>query len=328
MEDTEPICERCIWSLDHEGLIRTGPCDPASWAGSVQKELLDNTTAPDLGGEPGPFAAFPRCAAVSMIKDEADIIGHNLRWLYHIGVRRFVVMDNMSTDGTLAEIARFQADRPDADMLLLEDQTVAHYQAEKVSAMAQLARRRWPDLDWILPVDADEFCIARHGLTALAYVPAGVHALTIPKAIHFLRPGAPAADAPNPMAAMDVRSALFVVPPKIILRASPDLHVTQGNHKAVHMRGSAVVYSGGFQWGFYYREFQTRSFAHFLRKVRNGGRAILAARADHRDVGGEHWMGWYDVLTRAGEAGLRRAYETECLRVPGGGFVTERFAGV
>jgi hypothetical protein len=327
MEDTEPICERCIWSLDHGGLSRAAPCDPQSWAGSVQKELLANGLAPDLSGEAGPHPAYLRCAAIMMVKDEADIIGHNLRWLYHIGVRRFAVMDNMSTDGTRAEIARFEADRPDALLLVIEDTAVAYLQAEKTTAMAQMARSHFPDVDWILPIDADEFCIARHGVRALAYVPADVLALTIPKTIHFLPEGETGSDEANPMARMTVRSALFVVPPKIILRAHPALHITQGNHKADRWDGEAIPYAGGFQWGFYHREFQTRSFAHFLRKVRNGGVAILAARAAKRHIGGEHWVAWYEVLCREGEEGLRKVFARECLRAPGGGFVIDAFRG-
>jgi hypothetical protein len=326
-EDTEPICERCIWNLDHEGLIRTGPCNANSWAGSVQKELLENTIAPDLSADPGPFAAYMRCAAISMIKDEADIIGHNLRWLFHSGVRRFVLMDNISTDGTLSELQRFQIAHPTAEILVLRDPVVAHYQAEKVTAMAQLAKAHWPDIDWILPVDADEFCIARHGFQALAYVPQKVQALTIPKTIHFLPAGAPHEADANPMARMSVRSALFCVPPKVFLRARPGLGVSQGNHKVIAADGSRICYSGGFQWGFYHREFQTRSFAQFLRKVRNGGAAILAARAENRDVGGEHWMAWHEVLSRDGEAGLRTVFESACFRTPDGRYVTDPFPG-
>ena len=328
MEDIERACERCIWNLDHEGLTRTAQCAPSSWAGSVQRELLENGIAPDLAVDPGPFPAYLRCAAISMVRDEADILGHNLRWLHHMGVRRFAVMDNLSKDGTRAEIQRFQQDRPDAQMLVLDDTTEAYLQAEKTSAMARIALEHWPDIDWILPLDADEFCVARHGVRALAYVPDNVTALTIPKVIHFLPADDPATEGMTPMARMAVRSALFVVPPKIVLRAIPGLQITQGNHKVTRPDGGPVTYAGGFQWGFYHREFQTRSFAHFLLKVRNGGAAILAARQAKQDVGGEHWVKWYEVLLGKGEDGLRAVFAKECLRAASGGFVVDRFDGV
>ena len=327
MEDTEAVCETCIWHLDHHGLVRSGRCDPRSWAGSVQKDLLSHTIMPDLTSDAGPFTAYLRCAAVMLIKDEADIIGHNLCWLYHVGVRRFVVMDNLSTDGTQAEIRLFEAAHAEADIVLLEDPTVAYLQAQKTSAMALLAKARWPDIDWILPVDADEFCIARHGLRALDYVSLEVQAVTVPKAIHFLPPHASSKPAATPMSRMTVRSGLFIVPPKVILRALPGLSIGPGNHKVTQAGGGKTVYTGGFQWGFFHREFQTRSFAHFQRKVRNGGAAVLAAREGGHDVGGEHWVAWHRVLMQEGESGLQQIFETECVRSLGAELTHDQFNG-
>jgi hypothetical protein len=328
LADTGPICEACIWHHDPEGLANTAPCDPTSWAGSVQQELLKHTIHADLAGDPGPFPAYPPCAAVTMVKDEADIIYANLSWLHHIGARRFMVMDNMSTDATPQELMRFANDRPDAEVLLLRDPVVAHYQSEKVSAMAELAKTRWPDIAWVLPVDADEFCVARHGLAALARVPAHVQALTVPKVIHFLRRGDPEApEGPIDFTTMPVRSGLFCVPPKVMARADPALRISQGNHKVFAGSDARVTYEGAFQYGFFHREFQTRGFAQFLRKVRNGGAAILAARADGREVGGEHWMAWHKTLTEQGEAGLRAVFEQQCFREAGGGYVMDVFEG-
>ena len=326
VEDTEPICERCIWNLDHEGLARTGPCDRFSWAGSVQRELLEHSVKPDLSGETGPFPAHDRCAAITMVKDEADIIQANLAWLHHIGVRRFLILDNLSTDSTPDQIARFQARRPDAGVAVVRDPIVAHYQADKMTWLAQKAQSLWPEIEWLLPVDADEFLIARHGLKALAFVPDAVHAMTIPKTVHFLQAGI-RPRSKNVLARMPVRSELFVVPPKVILRARPYLGLTQGNHKARSADRRRIQYTGGFQYGFYYRKFQTRSFEHFLRKVRNGGTAILAARAEGREVGGEHWMAWFDILATEGEPALRAVFERDCFRRPDAQYVCDPFVG-
>jgi hypothetical protein len=124
---------------------------------------------------------------------------------------------------------------------------------------------------------------------------------------------------------MSVRSHLFAVPPKIVLRASAALNVTAGNHKASHATGQPVIHAGGFQHGFYYREFQTRSFAQFLSKVRHGGAAILAARAQGHDVGGQHWLAWHEVLRRGGEAALQETYRDVAFREAGAGYVVDPF---
>jgi hypothetical protein len=218
--------------------------------------------------------------------------------------------------------------RPDAQVLALHDPTVEHLQAEKTNAMAQVAREVWPDLRWLLPVDADEFVIPRYGLQALAYVPEHVDALTVQKLVQFYPPGVVAPEGAAELALMCIRSHMFSVPPKVILRASDHRGVTDGNHKCVRSDGQRVVYAGGLQYGFFYREFQTRSFAQFLSKVRNGGAAILAARAVRKDVGGEHWMQWHEVLQRGGEAALRATYQQVAYREVGSRYTHDPFYGV
>ena len=43
-------------------------------------------------------------AAVSMVKNEADIIALNLEHLIHYGIKSFIVYDDGSTDNTVANI--------------------------------------------------------------------------------------------------------------------------------------------------------------------------------------------------------------------------------
>jgi hypothetical protein len=327
MHETEAICERCIWHHDWQGLLRTGPCHPNSWAGSVRAELAAHGIDPDLPAVPGPCPAFPYCAVVMMVKNEADILRANLDWLVHIGVRRFVVMDNNSDDSTWDELMRFQAEQSDARLVALRDPVLSYYQAQKTSGMCRVAHDSWPEIRWVLPIDADEFLVAPHGVRALAYVPDHVQALTIPKVVQFYPAAAAPPEGPVQLGAMSVRSHLFAVPPKIALRARAGLGVTQGNHKATSPAGETISYAGGFTYGFYYREFQTRSFAQFLSKVRHGGAAILAARAEGNDVGGEHWLQWHAILTEGGEAALARCFREVAFRDIGPGYVADPFLG-
>ncbi len=324
--DTEPICENCIWHHDWEGLLRTGPCSPTSWAGSIRQTLAEHGNYPDISAPPHALPVFPFCAAVMMVKNEADIIGANLRWLYHSGVRRFIVMDNGSTDGTADALRDFAASRPDARLEALLDPIVAYFQAEKTSWMCERARQIWPDIRWILPIDADEFLIVRRGLHALAYVPDDIHALTVPKAMHFHPAGTePPDDGRLHLERMSVRSHLFAVPPKVLLRAVPGLGVGSGNHKAVRADGGLVAYAGGWEHGFAYREFQTRSFAQFTSKVRNGGAAIQAGRAQGYSGGGEHWLAWYEVLCSGDEAAFRALYDDVAHRRVSQGYIDDPF---
>ncbi len=144
---TEAEYDELIWSMRPMALANALPAPAASWAGAVQQEIQRFSLAPPLPVLLTPRQAYFRCAAVTMVKDEADIIHANLAWLFRHGLRRFVVMDNLSTDGTASEIQRFSQGHPEADLVMLTDPVVAHYQAQKVTTMARLAARRWPALD-------------------------------------------------------------------------------------------------------------------------------------------------------------------------------------
>ena len=322
----EQAVEERIWQMDSQAVPHLPRANPRSWAGSVQADMIAYLENPSLDLQTTQFAPYTPCAALMMVKDEADIIRANLDWLYAIGVRRFVVTDNDSHDGTWDELTRFRHERRDVEVLLISDPIVAHYQARKTSGMCQLARSVWPDVEWLFPVDADEFLNTRFGLRSLVYVPDEVSVLTVPKVIHFQTRAGHTLQT-TPFSHMPVRCRPFAVPPKIILRASRWLDVSLGNHHAVSASGQDIHHAGGLQYGFFHREFQTRSFAQFRSKVLNGGPAVLAAMRMGHDVGGQHWLAWYDAFVQGGEAALRAEYETAAFREVGGEYVEDLFVG-
>jgi hypothetical protein len=320
--------DRCIWQCHYLHVRNLRQGDPLSWGGSVQADLKATGFDADLSAQPGPFATYLPCAALLMIKDEADFIRINLEWLHYIGVRRFVVMDNASTDGTWDEIARFRAAHPDVELLAIHDPIVAHFQGRKVSGMYHLAPRVWPDVEWVFPVDADELLNSRFGLRSLIYVPDEIDVLTITKVIHFRTRVAGLTRTESLPGCMPVRSTPFAVPPKVLVRAKRDLDIGQGNHYSIPAGDRRILHAGGLQYGFFHREFQTRSFGQFLSKVRNGGAAIRAALALGQRVGGDHWLAWHDLLSEGGEEALRAEYEKIAFREPGKGYVADEFRGV
>lgn len=321
-------CERLIWSLNPHALSEQPSTDGRSWAGSVQSEVRRFGLQAALPVPSRPAAPYYRAAVIMMVKDEADIITENLLWLYAMGIRRMVILDNASTDGTATQLALFRHDHPDLELVSVYDPMVRYMQAEKTTGLYRMALSLWPDLRWVLPIDADEFLIPLRGLQVFDTVPPGIDALTIPKVIHFRQStGAEGAER-GVMARMACRSPLFVVPPKIAAVHDPLLTITQGNHKVALLDHRPPRYDGGFAFGLYYREFPTRSFEHFLRKVRNGGPAIRAAEAYlGRPVGGEHWTQYYDQLQSGGEVQLLETYRREWVREFAPGFVADAFCG-
>ncbi len=322
-------CERLIWSLNPRSLSEQPTIDARSWAGSVQAEVRRFGLAPQLGMPSMPAAPYLRAAVVMMVKDEADIITQNLLWLHAIGLRRMIVLDNNSTDGTAMLLTLFAHDHPEVELVTVHDPLVRYMQAEKTTGLYRMALSLWPDLRWVFPIDADEFLIPQMGLTALDSVPSGIDALTIPKVIHFRHSLTAEGAELSVMERMAYRSPLFVVPPKIVAVHDPFIRITQGNHKVSLLDNRPPAYQGGFSLGFYYREFPTRSFEQFLRKVRNGGPAIRAAEAYlGRPIGGEHWVQYYDQLRAGGEVQLLETYRREWVRGEAQDFVLDSFAGV
>ena len=323
--DAVNACEQFIWG-QNPGALREQPLvNPETWAGAVQHDVVRFGLEAPLRTPAQPGKAYFAAAVVMMVKDEADIIGENLTWLYFTGLRRFVLLDNGSTDETAVIIERFRRAHQDSEVLVLKDPLIRYMQAEKTTGLYRLAISIWPDVRWIIPADADEFLIAEQGYEVLDDNSSRVDAVSIPKVIHFRREDSLQHGA-SVMGRMDYRSPLFCVPPKIVARNNLFITITQGNHKVRLVDDRPPIYTGGFKLGLYYREFPTRSFQHFLCKIRNGGPAIKAAEAFlGRKVGGEHWVNYYEALQSGGEGNLLKIYLSEWVRTSAPGFVVDPF---
>ena len=96
------------------------------------------------------------------VKDEEDIIYSNLLNSYILGARKYVILENNSSDQTLDEIKRFINHHPDCKVVIITDPIEAHYQADKMQACANFAKIYFEgcdnqNIDFVLPLDADEF---------------------------------------------------------------------------------------------------------------------------------------------------------------------------
>ena len=79
--------------------------------------------------------------AVTMVRDEEDIVDWTIQHLLDQGVDHIIVADNMSTDGTW-EWLKALAGAPEQDSLIVvRDEEVGYYQSRKMSALAQQAFR-------------------------------------------------------------------------------------------------------------------------------------------------------------------------------------------
>lgn len=228
--------------------------------------------------------------AVTMVKDEADIIERTVRQLFGQGVAGVLVSDNGSTDETPAILARLARQFP---LYLATDREPAYYQAAKMTLLADWARRA--GASWIIPFDADELWFAPD--STLAVWLASQSADVVRAEINNVFPTADGGWA------MDVRPHLH---PKVAFRAHPDARLSMGNH--------SVSRPGRTADGLHIAHVPWRSFDHFARKVRNGLRAY--GLADLPVDMGVHWrqtgslpdealaLLWEDLLAGHGSPSL------------------------
>jgi glycosyltransferase involved in cell wall biosynthesis len=227
--------------------------------------------------------------AVSMVKDEADIVGQTVAWML-TQVDKVLIADNGSTDGTRDILEGLAVD-------IVDDAEVGYYQSSKTTALAQRAAEG--GAAWVVPFDADEFWYSPFGRIAdvLDAHPAAA-VLTAELYDHV----ATALDEDLPVLDRMVWRRRSATPlPKIACRPLLPVTIEQGNHGASYpagrIDGQLVV-----------RHFPYRSAAQFVSKVRNGAAAYAATDLPHDQ--GQHWRDYGAILDAHGPGGVHEIFRT------------------
>ena len=303
----------------------------ASYLAALQPVLgsgLPQFLAPQLQAPAiGTAAAVPEPALVMMLKNEADIIYDNLAWHFEVGFRRMLLLENGSTDSSAAEIARFIArhEPRGCRVCVVQDREVGYYQARKTNAAAAYAAGFFA-ADWIFALDADEFLElgARPLRETLAQAVAraedafGVSHTAEQFALgvkfswksHFCTERDDMSEW-HPTRRLTYRRQELENQKTACLWRS-DFAFSQGNHH-VRSHGRAVPTIDLTPEGVSLRHYSIRSFEHFERKVRAGGRAYRAATGLDPNWGG-HWRRWYDLLEAEGRSGLEREFHARYVK--------------
>jgi len=258
--------------------------------------------------------AAPELAYVSMMRDEQDIVLFNLVWHYNLGVRRFVVIDNLSTDKTVDLVLQFEQSCPDVELLLIRDPVKPRNQDRKVTGACRLAQSVWPDLKWIMLVDADEFVCSTVPLAnLLASIPTEVDALVLPKSQYHHASEITESDQLF-FEKMTMRQPLTHISPKVIIRPQPDIQISAGNHRIYEgaVRHTRHTYISPTELTM--REFRLRSFEQFKQRVITGGKATeLARKVDPTAIGGGHWLAHYKRYKKMGDIALHQAFSSNTI---------------
>jgi len=226
--------------------------------------------------------------AISMVKDEADVIEHTVRHM--LGqVDHVVVADNGSADGTRAILERLGVE-------VLDDRDPAYHQSQKMSRLAAYAALAH-GAAWVVPFDADEVWYSPHG--RIADVLAAHPDASVARAAlydHVATAEDPAGEDPTVTIGWRRRTAAEM--PKVACRPCPRVTIAQGNHGA-HYGATATDL-------LVVRHFPYRSAEQFVSKVRNGAAAYAAT--DLPPTEGQHWREYGALLDAQGPEALHDVF--------------------
>lgn len=222
---------------------------------------------------------------ISMVRDEADIIGSTLRRMAD-QVDAMIVADNLSSDGTWEILHELAGTLP---IEVVADDEPGYYQAVKMTHLAHVARQA--GASWVVPFDADEVWRPVHGVRLADVLESLPPTVTLADAALFDHRATALddADEADPVARMRWRNKVRTPLPKVACRARPGLSIGMGNHVATHP-GTVRSIGGLIE----IRHFPYRSVEQFARKAVNGAAAYAAT--DLPDEYGSHWRGYGTLI--------------------------------
>jgi hypothetical protein len=232
--------------------------------------------------------------AVTMVRDEADVIGtvveHMLGQVDHV-----IVADNMSRDETRAILNGLAAgcDR----LAVVDDLDPAYEQSRKMTTLANLAREG--GAEWVIPFDADEIWRTASGARIADCLPPVDRPTVAPAAIvnHWATGDDDPAE-PDPIRRLRWRDAQPARLHKVAVSTHEGLTVEMGNHQATY--GGHVPAA---LWGLLeVHHFPYRSPGQMVRKATQGAEALRLT--DLPDEVGAHWRNYADLVAEHGPAAL------------------------
>jgi hypothetical protein len=256
----------------------------------LQESLLARAAVRCIAG-PGPIAML------MLVRDEMDIIGHNLDFHLRMGIEQFVIMDNGSVDGTRDILSDFQR-RLGKSVVIIDDAEPAHRQSVRVDRMLQVVKKQFRPR-WIISSDADEFW----------YPASGRYDTEIDSTKNILycywnnflpRPGTPWQEFTDigEMPGYNGRTS------KVFCLARGLLGMYSGNHES---RSIPHVSADSENIRVYH--YPVRSYQQFERKVVQGHRAAL--KAAWQQSAAWHWGEYYEAWENGR---LPQVYEELALR--------------
>lgn len=235
--------------------------------------------------------------AVTLIKNEADIILASLNNLYGLGINMFAIMDNDSSDKTMEQIHQFRFLHDNANVLIVQDYEKNHCQSRKVTALAKMAAAYF-SATHVYPFDADEFLrpvgiAASSGANLLAEI--DVAAVSLRWRTCML-----GAEGELYMCKAYSSSSFN----KTLVRWGPDVTINEGNHSASYERTNwrgrtkRKTFSAKVLSGYEVLHVPVRSAEQLRTKILNGAAANSVNRNTNTAL---HWTTLHQLYLQNGE---------------------------
>lgn len=247
--------------------------------------------------------------AVTMVKDEEDVIDHTMYHLAEEGVNGIIIADNLSTDSTRSKIEEAKAkiqSKLDVYIEIREDDKVAYTQDYKMTMLSRDAVKM--GADWVIPFDADELWFSQEGTLHDVLEKYDRQGIVTAKPLytnHSLTKFDTESD--NPYQSMVYKWSMptnF----KTCFKARPDICVSNGNHFVYWNTPEHTRDENPLLDVIEIRHFQWRSKEHFMKKVLNAYKACKALPENADLRGGAAWKEHFLVYEDKGVAGLEEMF--------------------
>jgi glycosyltransferase involved in cell wall biosynthesis len=220
--------------------------------------------------------------AITMVRDEEDIIDWTLQHLLEQGIDHIIVADNLSIDETPWKLAALANT---GRITVIQDDEPGYYQDEKMTRLAHMAANDF-GAEWVVPFDADEYWYWTDGTLAEFFSKTTADIITATGWDHIATDDDDPTE-PSPFRRIIRRRQAPQKMGKVAFRYHPDIHIDFGNHFLFNHPGRQAQ-------ALNYRHYQYRSFEQLVTKARNGAAAYNATTL--HPTYGAHWrqLGEYD----------------------------------
>lgn len=220
---------------------------------------------------------YSKVFVVMMVKNEDDIIGHNIEYLQTQGIDHFYIANNLSTDNTSTILNKLKTKY--SNITLIDDNEEIYFQSEKMTGWMNECYKM--GADYILPIDSDEKWYSKiHGKTiseaVRQYQSPSIFGVEL---IDFV-PDKNQVVNENPFDVIDNVRYGYPSQPKVAFTKQEGVIIANGNHEILHHRGERIsTVLGAYHY-------QYRSKEHFLKKVRQN---MTSIKNHPNQYIGTHW---------------------------------------